>query len=236
MIATFDGACEPYNPGGAMGLGWTIDGVPSHKFIESEPANTNNVAEYLALERVLDAALAMASPDTLEIWGDSKLVVEQLAGNWAVASPSIRPIYEVCRTKMEQLHKAGWRVTLFWHPRENNEVADAASKAALVEHGIEPARRKPKSGYVNLTAVGRRVGISAVAAGRRLVVAGWRGTDGEPTEIAIATGIADRRFDGWWWKTDWRLDALVAQTAEAKLVTASDCRQGRPSLQLMPTV
>ena len=236
MIATFDGACEPYNPGGAMGLGWTIDGAPAHHFVEAAPTNTNNVAEYMALERVLDAALAMSLPDTLVIYGDSMLVVEQLAGNWAVASPSIRPIYERCRCKMKRLHKAGWRVTLFWHPRENNEVADAASKAALVEHGIEPARRKPKSGYGNLTAVGRRVGISAVAAGRRLVVAGWRGTDGEPTEIAIATGIADRRFDGWWWKTDWRLDALVAQTAEAKLVTASDCRQGRPSLQLMPTV
>ena len=212
MIATFDGACEPYNPGGAMGLGWTIDGVPAHHFVEAAPDNTNNVAEYMALERVLDAALVMPSPDVLEIWGDSMLVVEQLAGNWAVRSPGLSKISERCHSKMERLHKAGWRVTLRWHPRESNYEADAASKAALVEHGIEPARRKPKSGYGNLTAVGRRVGISAVAAGRRLAVAGWRGTDGEPTEAAITAEIADRRFDGWGWRTDWRLDALLAKT------------------------
>jgi hypothetical protein len=48
---TFDGACAQRNPGGAMGLGWTVDGKPGRAFLDEDPSNTNNVAEYLALCR-----------------------------------------------------------------------------------------------------------------------------------------------------------------------------------------
>ena len=50
---TFDGACEPTNPGGIMGLGWTIDGTEYYRKIEAHPDNTNNKAEYLALVALL---------------------------------------------------------------------------------------------------------------------------------------------------------------------------------------
>jgi len=49
VTASFDGACEPFNPGGHMGLGWVIGGEPQSKYVSSSGGNSNNVAEYLAL-------------------------------------------------------------------------------------------------------------------------------------------------------------------------------------------
>ncbi|MFZ1087476.1 MAG: reverse transcriptase-like protein, partial [Terracidiphilus sp.] len=80
--ASFDGACEPWNPGGHMGLGWVIDGIEHHEYIESGPGNTNNVAEYRALIRLLEAMISEKTPGNLIIIGDSKLVVNQVAGDW----------------------------------------------------------------------------------------------------------------------------------------------------------
>jgi len=35
VVASFDGACEPYNPGGHMGLGWVINGEPQSKYVSA---------------------------------------------------------------------------------------------------------------------------------------------------------------------------------------------------------
>lgn len=39
--ATFDGACEPRNPGGHIGIGWTIDTDVYHRYIPAAAQNTN---------------------------------------------------------------------------------------------------------------------------------------------------------------------------------------------------
>ncbi|MGA8027950.1 MAG: hypothetical protein WB992_12480, partial [Bryobacteraceae bacterium] len=52
--ASFDGACEPPNRGGHMGLGWVIDGQRHSEYIPASPDNSSNVAEYLALAKILE--------------------------------------------------------------------------------------------------------------------------------------------------------------------------------------
>ncbi len=90
MIIYFDGA-EPRNPGGHMG--WGIAVLEGDTVLETEsgyetagPTTSNNVAEYrgacMALRRALVAARAGATEITIR--GDSKLVIEQLFGRWAV--------------------------------------------------------------------------------------------------------------------------------------------------------
>ena len=54
----FDGACEPINPYGNMGIGAILlkdnETIFSHsEFVPASKSNSNNVAEYMALEKIL---------------------------------------------------------------------------------------------------------------------------------------------------------------------------------------
>jgi ribonuclease HI len=142
ISASFDGDCEPGNPGGYMGLGWVIDGHPYHECIPAACQNTSNVAEYLALSKVLEYAI-QAGATTLMVTGDSLLIIYQLNGVFAVQSWSLEPYYLVARKLLNRLRTSGCVVTLMWVPCEQNTDADNASHDALTEHGIEPARRIP---------------------------------------------------------------------------------------------
>jgi len=207
MKATFDGACEPFNPGGHMGLGWVVDGIAYHAYIAAESANSNNVAEYLALERVLDAALA-AKVKTLTVGGDSQLVVNQLNGEFAVKSQNILPYYTLALDKLATLHSQGCEVAVLWHPRERNQAADAASKAALSENGVTMAQRSPSPGWGTLTEAAKPLGLSAIALGRRLTALGYREGD-KATKAAIEAGLAQERFNGFGMTTDWNIKAVA---------------------------
>jgi ribonuclease HI len=148
VSATFDGACEPYNPSSSMGLGWVIDGEAHHRYIAAASANTNNVAEYLALIEILKHAIEHEEITDLRISGDSQLVVKQLNGEYAVRSENIIDHYSSAQEMIKILYDRGCTVTITWHPREENVVADAASIAALAGNGVKPANRvkraKPK--------------------------------------------------------------------------------------------
>src|ERR671935_179756 len=65
---------------------------------------TNNEAEYRALLAALEAALAHATaagrdPRALRLlaYGDSQLVVNQVAGRWSVKAPNLRPLRDRAR-------------------------------------------------------------------------------------------------------------------------------------------
>ena len=103
----FDGGTEGGNPGDGYGSYCLFTADAGLHFPKvSEPAvlsqfapnMTNNVAEYLALISGLEALHArlrvgrMQPEDcVLDIWGDSQLVIEQTAGNWAVNKPHLVP-------------------------------------------------------------------------------------------------------------------------------------------------
>lgn len=92
---------------------------------------TNNVAEYRGLIAGLELAAEFAPGAAIEVRMDSKLVVEQLSGNWKVKHPSMKPLFE----QASRLAPPGTVFT--WVPRAQNAHADRLANAAL--DGFETA-------------------------------------------------------------------------------------------------
>ena len=87
---------------------------------------TNNVAEYRALIAGLEAAEATPAR-MVAVRGDSKLVIEQVAGRWKVKQPHLRPLCDRVRELL-----AGYENVDLGHVRrEFNSDADALVNAAL---------------------------------------------------------------------------------------------------------
>ena len=87
---------------------------------------TNNVAEYKAMLAGLDAALALGAT-TITVRADSKLLIEQLKGNYKVKHPNLQPLHADAAKKVKRFD----RVTLEHVRREYNTVADALANRAL---------------------------------------------------------------------------------------------------------
>jgi ribonuclease HI len=89
---------------------------------------TNNQAEYLALIDGLRKASEW-KPDSLEVYMDSQLVVEQIAGRFKVRNPDLRPLH----TQVTDLLRGFPAVTVKHVPRERNRGADALANKAIDE-------------------------------------------------------------------------------------------------------
>lgn len=130
--ATFDGSCEPKNPGGKMGIGWTINGPNldlkfNHK-IKATPTNTNNLAEHLALFSCLKRLLTLhLNNKSILVKGDSKLVINQASGKWKIGKKPGSYIKAWLKTKTEILpHFTD--IKFEWISREYNMESDSLSK------------------------------------------------------------------------------------------------------------
>jgi ribonuclease HI len=147
FLGYFDGACEPVNPGGTMGFGavvtengeiiWQAAGL-------SPPGNghgptSNNVAEYVALLALLDHFIEAGLTDCeIEVRGDSKLVVEQMTGNWQIS----QGLYVQTARQAQRRVSRFSNLRFLWIPREHNHLADALSKSELVKAGIGISSRR----------------------------------------------------------------------------------------------
>ncbi len=80
---------------------------------------TNNVAEYSALIFGLQRARELGA-DTISCIVDSKLVAEQLNGNWRVKQPHIQKLFVQAYNLMRQFKKC----TIEQKPRAQNTEAD----------------------------------------------------------------------------------------------------------------
>lgn len=136
LYVYFDGACEPFNPGGNMGFGFLIkqgseNGTVIHQDSGYKPMsanNSNNVAEYRALIMALECLLQHGYENArIKVNGDSKLVIEQMRGNWRAKAGLYFPYYHQAM-KFRLKFSA---ITFAWIPRENNKQADALSKAHI---------------------------------------------------------------------------------------------------------
>jgi probable phosphoglycerate mutase len=87
---------------------------------------TNNVAEYSGLLAGLRAANDLDKSAQIEVRMDSKLVVEQMSGNWQIKHPEMRKLAMQAR----ELHDLSL-VTFKWIPREENTHADSLVNKAL---------------------------------------------------------------------------------------------------------
>jgi len=87
---------------------------------------TNNIAEYEALIAALTAARELGATE-VECYADSKLIVEQVKGNYKIKQPHLQQLY----IKVHNL-KSQFRKTSFTYiPREQNKRADALLNQAF---------------------------------------------------------------------------------------------------------
>jgi ribonuclease HI len=89
---------------------------------------TNNVAEYLALLEGL-GAVAEWKPDRVEVYLDSKLVVEQVAGRYRVKNAALVPLHARVQRLLAELPE----VKIAHVERAKNKGADALANRAIDE-------------------------------------------------------------------------------------------------------
>lgn len=130
----FDGACQPYNPGGTATYGWVLTS-PDKKTVSngygvicSGKGATNNVAEMGALEAALKHIKAKAVPGPFRIYGDSKLVVMTVKRVWRCHKPHLKSAVGRIHELLEGLE---WQLS--WIPRHQNYRADRLANIAYEE-------------------------------------------------------------------------------------------------------
>ncbi|MGV1006449.1 MAG: bifunctional RNase H/acid phosphatase [Candidatus Nanopelagicales bacterium] len=169
---------------------------------------TNNFAEYSGILAGLQAAAQINPQATVEARLDSKLVVEQLSGRWAIKNAGLRPL----ALRAKALAPPD-RVSFKWVPRAENKRADAlVNKALDAKAAGRPAKIAEFAAEDQetdiLTTVAESVGSAAraEAAAREgespNVIIGWAGPDlAAPTRlIAVRHGVTqhsvEHRFSG----------------------------------------
>jgi ribonuclease HI len=135
LIVRTDGAARG-NPGPAsLGAVLVDASAPDASGPDAEPlasiseylgVQTNNVAEYTAVLRALALAEELGAHE-IDMFLDSKLVVEQLHGRWRVKDAKLIPLHAEARTRLAQFQR--WRATHV--PRAQNRQADALCNEAI---------------------------------------------------------------------------------------------------------
>jgi ribonuclease HI len=147
LIVYVDGASSG-NPGPA-GAGAVVKDDDGTTLLEKARAfgpATNNVAEYQSLLLGLELA-ATLRPRHLTIRSDSELMVRQVAGQYRVKAPHLKPLLAQARRLLAPFDS----VEIQHIPREKNTEADALSRKALekaraVDAELPPdARKSPAS-------------------------------------------------------------------------------------------
>lgn len=145
---------------------------------------TNNVAEYRGLIAGLELYNEHTPDADLEVRMDSKLVIEQMSGNWKIKHPDMRPL------AMAANRLAPGGTTWTWIPRERNKHADALLNRALDEATGRPTRTTREAEVP--------VEEQPVAQARMV---GWSKDLGSPTTLVLVRHGAtdhttDKRFSG----------------------------------------
>lgn len=124
----FDG-CSKGNPGkaGAGAVLYMNDIEIWHKAYYISDKQTNNYAEYMGLIIGLEEAVKQKLT-SLQVKGDSLLVIRQMKGEYKVNSPNILELYK----KAIQLTKAINKIEFSHVYRKDNTRADALSNEALI--------------------------------------------------------------------------------------------------------
>ncbi|HAZ62181.1 MAG TPA: ribonuclease H [Armatimonadetes bacterium] len=122
-----DGACSG-NPGPA-GIGFVVlDAQGNEMLTESKSIgeSTNNIAEYMALIRGLEACVKLGVSQ-LQVISDSELMVRQLIGRYKVKNPGLIPLYERAKSLAQNFEQIRFRHVL----RAENARADELASAAV---------------------------------------------------------------------------------------------------------
>ena len=145
----FDGACQPVNPNGNLGIGLIILGHKDETIYEYSRAiligeegfkqTSNNVAEYLAIIEGLNWINEHNTPiNEVEILGDSQLVIKQLNREWNINSGVYANYALRARKLKEQIEKdQNLTLNINWISRDLNTLADNLSTTALKNKGVK---------------------------------------------------------------------------------------------------
>jgi len=118
------------NPGPSGG-GFAVlrAGKLVHKGSQFFGFKTNNQAEYMALKlALLTVHEKFGDGETaVDCFMDSKLVVEQMIGNWKVKNANIKPLFQEARKIADQFKS----FTISHVPREENGLADNLANQAM---------------------------------------------------------------------------------------------------------
>lgn len=115
------------NPGtgyGSYRLRRNADGKEKIKRLDFGTNVTNNIAEYQALIAGLEDLLSMIrragknpADFSVEILGDSRLVISQMRGEWKVHNINLKPLHA---RALALFREFGPGSTIRWHARWNN--------------------------------------------------------------------------------------------------------------------
>jgi ribonuclease HI len=144
IVIYADGACEPRNPGGVPTYGFVIyreEKLAEESGLAAKPWTqeaSNNVAEYVALIKALEKIRSLNLQDSeIEVRADSRLLIEQINGIFAVKATRLVPLYKRVRELLTHFKKIQFK----WIPREGNTEADGLTKAAYLAHAETKANR-----------------------------------------------------------------------------------------------
>ena len=159
---------------------------------------TNNVAEYRGLIAGLELYNEHTPEAELEVRMDSKLVVEQMSGNWKIKHPDMKPL------AMAAHRLAPFGTTFTWIPREQNKHADRILNVALDTATGRPARKTretqaPATGARSATEARSAAEEPGRSTGNKLV--GWSKDLGTPTTLILVrhgetAHTTEKRFSG----------------------------------------
>lgn len=129
--AWFDGSAHP-NPG-RCGIGVLLLGPAGQRIELAQAAGIGNSseAEYRALIALLEAAVA-AHAHGLTIYGDSRVVIDDVQMPPHLSAPSLRPLHAAVHHLLGHLAD----VRLRWIPRHKNGAADALSQRGSAMHAV----------------------------------------------------------------------------------------------------
>jgi ribonuclease H / adenosylcobalamin/alpha-ribazole phosphatase len=128
LIVEADGASRG-NPGAAAYGAVLRDAATGAVLAETADilgVATNNVAEYRGLIAGLRLAKEHNPQAQVEVRMDSRLVVEQMSGNWKIKHPDMRPL----AMEAAAVYPPD-QVTYRWVPRDQNAAADRLANLAL---------------------------------------------------------------------------------------------------------
>ena len=133
ILVHVDGLCEPVNPGGTATYGYVIrndagrDIARKSGVVGKGSAMSNNVAEYAALCEALRFLITEKMTRVpIEIRSDSRLLVNQMKGEWKFHKGLYAQKYREAKALANQFDRVKFR----WIPREENKEADALSREA----------------------------------------------------------------------------------------------------------
>lgn len=142
ITAYFDGCCEPVNPGGTAAFGAVVF-INSERVWECsrifrpmpgrEKETSNNVAEYSGFLAILDYLKDRdLHRKPIRIYGDSKLVIEQMFGRWKIKQGHYVPLALRARSLLKEFPNLRGE----WISRDENSIADELSKRELINAGV----------------------------------------------------------------------------------------------------